>query len=164
MAALLRRRFPDLVLRGNGLGDLTPPLVELYARLAMHDVRVFLFSRKPAMIDLLRETCDALSVPPLWRPYVLGSVDPSTRESDAADLDAATARINGAGALAAMYLDGHDNTYATWATTRVVFGYHSSHVHTRVAAEELRWKECPATAGKKTTCAKCRRCCGHFAW
>lgn len=150
------------VLRGNGSGDLFPELVDFYAVLASKCIKVYLFSRRPKMIDQLRKVCRTLEVTAGSMPYVIGSMDPTTKLADAFELARATEMINGHAALA----------YATAATgqkgcievdshplrqhIKVVFGYHSGNVKT-VLGHEL---ECPATAGKDVKCDACRICYG----
>ena len=165
------RHQPEEVLRGNGLGDLWPPLCDFYARLAMHGVPVFLFSRKAEMISRLRETCNLLEVEYDRRPWVIGSVDPSTEKEDLSKLQTETLRMNGQVTLAATWYDPTDrllwhepleNWQVHEAGVRVIFGYHTNFHHTRVP-QALQKNECPATAGLKTTCRECRKCFGRHA-
>jgi len=149
-------------LRGNGTGDLFRSLVVLYAFLALKGLKVFMFSRIPAMIRELADLCDELGVAKEDRPFVTGSVDVSTTPEAVQQLIEATRYINGTPALA----------YATSAAGQagcnevdrhpaaehfhVVFGYHTNHLHTQLGHK----KECPATAGGNIKCAECKRCYG----
>jgi len=158
------------ILRGCGLGDLWPPLVDLFAQLAMHGVPLFLFSRKAEMIDRLREACDALNVGHDCRPWVLGSVDPSTTMEDLRALQTATLKMNGIATLAGVWYDetvrAGERPIPNWhifeSGIRVIFGYHTNHKHTRVP-RSISYMECPATAGTGTICRECRRCYGRHA-
>lgn len=156
-----RLRDPD-PLRGNGTGDLFPELCELYARIAMHGKPVFLFSRRPAMILELLDVCDTLELEPRQRPFVLGSIDPSSTLCQCHQLVEATAAINGRPTLAYATDKGGGmgcgemRAHKFSQYIQVVFGYHTNFIKTVIGHE----KECPATAGQHVKCTACRRCFG----
>jgi len=162
-AALIACRLSDPdPLRGNGTGDLFPELCELYARIAFHGKPVFLFSRRPAMILELLDICDSLGLEPYRRPFVLGSVDPSTTIDQCYELAGATREINGRAVLAyATDKGGADgcreiDEHRFRSYFQVSFGYHTNFLHTVTGHST----ECPATAGKPVKCHECRRCFG----
>jgi hypothetical protein len=156
-----RLKDPD-PLRGNGTGDLFPALCELYARIAFHGKPVFIFSRRPDMILELLDVCDSLELEPGRRPFVLGSIDPSTTLCQCHQLVEATAAINGRPVLAYATDKGGGmgcgevRAHRFSEYIQVVFGYHTNFVKTVLGHE----KECPATAGKHVKCNECRRCYG----
>lgn len=162
MVERIRARGYD-TLRGNGTGDLFPELCEMYARLASHGIKLFLFSRRPDMVRELLRLCDALGVAVDNRPFVMGSVDPDTTPEAWAELISVTEAMNGEPALAystdtrgeagCAEVDGHPAR----EHFVVVFGYHSNQTKT-VLGHKL---ECPATAGGKIKCDACRRCYGR---
>jgi hypothetical protein len=143
-------------LRGNGGGDLFPENVELYVRLALHGVPVYLFSRKTDMINLLADMLDAFGVDN--RPFVLGSVDPSTAPQDVEALKAATTRVNGKPVLAYSTDDPNcDVDGLPFAEhVRVVFGYHDTSKKTVINHP----KACPSTNGEPVKCKDCKICWG----
>ena len=122
-----------------------------------------MFSRKPGMIWLLRDMCEALEVPqPRW-PYVIGSTDPSSKVRDVKQLIQATQGIVGNPVLAyatasytrmsEMYQHHQDD----WSNyVKIVFGYHSTVTKTKIDSALA----CPATNGTGVTCTDCRRCFG----
>jgi hypothetical protein len=148
-------------LRGNGVGDLFPELCELYAYIGAHGKTVFLFSRIPQMIHELGELYKVLGGN---KPYVLGSVDPSTSLTDTGELSWATEYTNGSPALAyataavaRKELDAELSRLGFYREeVRVIFGYHTNHLHT-VVSHPLA---CPATNGEDIVCSSCRRCYG----
>jgi len=149
-------------LRGNGTGDLFPELIVFYALCALKSIKIFMFSRIPEKIVELSELCSAMGVPLQDRPFVLGSVDPSTPQKDVDALIAATKEMNGKPALAyATDTKGEAgcdevDKHPASQHFNVVFGYHTNHLHTVLGHK----KECPATAGKAIKCDQCRKCYG----
>ncbi len=150
-------------LRGNGTGDLFPALCEFYARMAAKGLNVFLFSRRPEMIELLFALCDLMHVPSARMPFVMGSVDPDTTREQWEALIRATQVINGEAALAYSTDVGGEagclevDEHPARRHFVVVFGYHSNTTKT-VLGHEL---ECPATAGGEIKCDACKRCYGR---
>jgi hypothetical protein len=169
LAAGIAARVGPGPLRGNGTGDLFPELCELYARLAMHGTKVYLFSRIPEMIRLLGEICHGFRViQPLW-PTVLGSVDPSTTNLQIHELESAIVDYYGMTRYSPHVKARIPNRILAIATAapdpvlkykwyddliRVIFGYHSNHTKT-VVDHPLA---CPATNGEDIKCLECRRC------
>lgn len=158
---LLKRDFDCL--RGNGTGDLNESLCHLYVELGKRGVHVYLFCRIPAEIDRLRRLADRAGLAGHARPFVLGSIDPSTPKRTAAALVRATTRMNGAPALAyatdtngeagAAEVDAHPlREYI-----KVVFGYHTNQVKTKIPHSLV----CQSTNGENVKCNECRRCFGE---
>lgn len=149
--------------RGCGTGDLCEEAVEFAVLLAAHGVRVYAFSRKPDMIAYLIDLVNAMGLQDnTAKPFVMGSIDPSTTPADAAELVRLTGILNGKPALAyATATSGEAgcieiDRHPLRKHFRVVFGYHTNLLHT-VIGHKL---ECPSTAGKKIKCDLCRRCYG----
>lgn len=160
---------PGLQLRGNGLGDLFPELCWLYAIIADFGYKMFLFSRRADMIDLLTKACSNLGTPRSHWPYVIGSVDPSTPKEDVLALIEATANHNGKAALAIAAEDKPEDLAAIdllladpsiYGAVKVTFGYHTNHKLTGLAGTCLAKWECPATAGQDIVCTECKQCYG----
>lgn len=149
--------------RGCGTGDLCMEAVELIALLALHGIRVYAFSRKADMISYLSDLINALGLQDSpSKPFILGSIDPSTKAEDAAELARCTARLAGAPALAYATATPGDagcaeiDRHPLRKHFRVVFGYHTNLLHTYIGHS----LECPSTAGKSVKCDLCRRCYG----
>jgi len=146
-------------LRGNGTGDLFPELCQLYCQLVKAGLRVYLYSRIAEQILLLDQLCREQQVQQDMRPYVLGSVDPSTTNAQARALIAATKRMNGKATLALAVRNVQEvKDIPTWQQRhiKVVFGYHTNRKQTTLGDP----RECPATAGKSIHCKACRICLG----
>jgi hypothetical protein len=145
-------------LRGNGTGDLFKELAELYALLSHFGLHVFIFSRRPVMIQYL--TCLVQELEPVVKPFVLGSIDPSTKTTSTEQLIAATALANGIPTLAYATATGglagcaEVDSHPYRQHIQVVLGYHTNMLKTKLGHE----LECPATAGKPIKCNQCRRC------
>lgn len=161
-AALIAQRCARLgvgELRGNGTGDLFDELTELYVLLGWHGLPVYLFSRRVEQIVALARLSDDFLLS-ITRPFVLGSVDPSTPLADVDRLARATALVNGQPALAYATMTAGEagcrevDAHPYHEVIHVVFGYHSNTTKTVLGHE----RECPATAGRKITCRDCRRC------
>lgn len=159
----VKKKYPMISLRGNGVGDLFTKLTELYHILARRGIPIFLFSRIPKQIEYLADLCSDIPYPD--RPFVIGSVDPSTPLSRVDELERATKKINGFSSLAYAcedeqgeidYLKNLLNNYSIYT----VFGYHRGKNLTSLSDkyEWVRGLECPATRGDDTTCLQCRRC------
>lgn len=154
-----------LQLRGNGFGDLFPELCWLYALIASKGEKIFMFSRRPDMIRLLASACDELGLPRNGRPWVIGSVDPSTSVSTSIDLVDATRNINGVSRIAiATETAPHDLMRlepliaGLEGAVAVTFGYHTNHKLTGLQGTILASWECPATAGRDVICTECKQC------
>lgn len=144
-------------LRGNGGGDLIPSNVELYVRLALHGVPMYLFSRKAEMIEMLADMLDSFGIVDN-RPFVMGSVDPTTTPEDVEALKAATARVNGKPTLSYATDDENCNpdNLPFGEHVRVIFGYHDTSKKTKIDHP----KACPSTNGEPVTCKDCKICWG----
>jgi hypothetical protein len=148
------------VIRGNGCGDITPPVALFYAYLGKHGVHVYLYSRKPKDIRRLTGYCKEIGLPRKKWPYVLASMDPSTSYGDVLDRIDASRQHNGKVVLVLAVNDKFQaKNLMSHLPISVVFGYHSSVEKTTLGMD----LECPATAGQDIKCHDCRICFGPHA-